>query len=64
MRNVIQTTFNALENRTWDALVKEITNYALDLDRAADKNFTTWNIFTFRSEENGINNKVQDEQEI
>ena len=30
-----------------------------DLDRAADKNFTT-----FRSEENGINNKVQDEQEI
>ena len=34
------------------ALVKEITNYALDLDRAADKNFTTWNIFTFRSEEN------------
>ena len=52
VRNVIQTTFNAFENRTWDALVKEITNYALDLDCAADKNFTTLNIFTFRSEEN------------
>ena len=49
VRNVIQTTFNALENRTWDALVKEITNYALDLDK---KLHNMEYFFTFRSEEN------------